>query len=352
MPLMKARTSSPAMKEAVVLDLGDVARQAARLRSAAQAQAAQIVDAAEAEARKLIEQAKGQGLEQGLAEGRAQGLEQGRETGRAEALEAVRPALEQMAGAWADVASRWDQGAAELFRDARESALAFALRLGEKVTLRILEVDPTVVKDQVDRALALVFAPSRVSVRVHPEDHAMVAEATPELTQGFAGLQHVELVDDASVGRGGCVVSFGEGEVDAAIHTQIRRIVDAVLPAPEAQAPEQQASLESPAPSESPAPPAPLESAAPTESPASAAVDPTPTAHADANLPAQTAEQAPAGEGVDLHQGPNSDQAADRAPVQDLDPEARLPGASGDALDDDGASPGPIDPRAGDVDPA
>ncbi|MEM6750883.1 MAG: FliH/SctL family protein [Planctomycetota bacterium] len=268
MPLLKSHPSAQAMKEAVVLDLGDVARQAARLRAAAQDQASRILDDAEAQARKIVEQAKGVGHEQGLAEGRKQGHADGLEQGKTEAIERVRPQLEQLLAAWADVAQRWDAGAAELHRDARESALAFALRLGEKVTQRILEVDPTVVRDQIERALSLVFAPSNVSIRVHPDDRALAEQATPQLTAGFQDLRHVDLVDDPSVGRGGCVVAFGDGEIDAAIDTQMRRIVDAVLPAPTG-APD----TPEPAPAVDPTtPPAEAQTAAPVDSSAPEAV--------------------------------------------------------------------------------
>ena len=46
----------------------------------------------------------------------------------------------------------------------------------------------------------------------------------------FRGLEHVHLVDDASVTPGGCVVTSGQGVIDAQIDTQLRRIVELLVP--------------------------------------------------------------------------------------------------------------------------
>ena len=90
MPILKQTQTAGAMKDAVVLDLGDLGRQAARLRMQAEAQAANIITDAEKKAAQLVENASGQGFEQGRAEGLEQGTREGLEQGRAhEGLEAL-----------------------------------------------------------------------------------------------------------------------------------------------------------------------------------------------------------------------------------------------------------------------
>ncbi|MEO0963877.1 MAG: FliH/SctL family protein [Planctomycetota bacterium] len=218
------------VRDAVVLDLGDLGAQAARLRMQAEARAAQIVGDAEAKAKALVDAAHGQGFDQGKAEGHEQGLAEGREQGRQEALTAKADELAQLVAAWSDVGGQWDGYRRDLEREARETVLDFALKLGERLVHRLVDVDRSIVVDQLAAALSTVLEPSDVKVLINPADRATLEEAMPELLAEFAQFQHVKLVDDGDVGRGGCVVSYGQGEVDATIDTQLRRVLDVILP--------------------------------------------------------------------------------------------------------------------------
>ncbi|MEM6332722.1 MAG: FliH/SctL family protein [Planctomycetota bacterium] len=229
MAVMKTQASKM-MRDAVVLDLGDLGAQAARLRMQAEARAAQIVGEAEQKAQALVEAAHGQGFEQGRAEGHEQGLGEGREAGRAEALASKQDELAQVITAWADVAAQWDGYRRELEREARESVLDFALKLGERLVHRLVDVDRTVVVDQVAAALSAVLEPLDVRVLVNPADRPILDEALPDLMAEFGRFEHIHLVEDAEVDRGGCVVSYGQGEVDATVRTQLARVLDVILP--------------------------------------------------------------------------------------------------------------------------
>src|SRR5690606_8930401 len=131
MPVLKAQEHQPYTKDAIVLDLGDLGRQAARLRMAAEAKAAEIVTAAEQQAAQIIAGAETKGFEQGRAAGIEQGLKEGREQGRQQALGEVREQLKQVQTAWIDVAQQLDNGKKEMMLEARQAALSFALKLAE-----------------------------------------------------------------------------------------------------------------------------------------------------------------------------------------------------------------------------
>src|SRR5690606_18935682 len=118
----------------------------------------------------------------------------------------------------------------DLEREAKQMVIEFALKVAEKLVHRVIEVDPSVVTDQVAGALAHVLRPLEVIVRLNPEDQPILQEALPDLMDEFQRLEHVKLVEDAEVTRGGCVVTYGEGEIDATIETQIRRVIDLILP--------------------------------------------------------------------------------------------------------------------------
>jgi flagellar biosynthesis/type III secretory pathway protein FliH len=67
-------------------------------------------------------------------------------------------------------------------------------------------------------------------VRIAPSDREAMAGAMPQLAAEFAHLKHIHLVDDPAVSPGGCVVSYGQGRIDAAIETQLRRVAELMLP--------------------------------------------------------------------------------------------------------------------------
>lgn len=230
MPVLKQQPHTPLIRDAVVLDLGDLGRQAAKLRAAAEAKAQRILADARAEAQRILSGAEQQGFEKGHAEGLAKGVEEGRAKGHADALAAGGESVSQTTAAFNAVAQQWQEQRTAMDRDARQQVLEFALRFARKLTHRVIEVDPKVVVDQVAAALDRVLEPTDVAIRIHPDDRPTLKEVLPDLLAGLSHLQNVAVVDDPAVGRGGCVLGLNGGEVDATIETQTRRIVELMLP--------------------------------------------------------------------------------------------------------------------------
>lgn len=233
MPILKQHYNTPALKEAIVLDLGDLGAQANKIRLAAEARATQIINEAQARANRLAEEKGKQAYEEGMNHGYEAGLQQGIEEGRAQALAESRQQLQQLYAAWSDLAGQWEQQRVEMEREARQSVLEFALRAAEKIVHRVIEVDDSVIVDQAGQALSMVLSAHDARLRIHPVDRPTLENALPELVAEFQTLQHVELIDDEEVTPGGCVVTFGDGRIDATIEKQLERLIDLILPAPE-----------------------------------------------------------------------------------------------------------------------
>lgn len=230
MAIIKASNSASLIKDAIVLDLGDLGRQAQAMRAAAEAQARKILQDAKVQAQQIIDAAHAQGFDKGLAQGMAKGLEDGRKQGRQEAVQQTAAQLNQLQQAFAQALGQWDRDREQLERDARRTALELALQLTARLTHRVVQVDPAMVVDQVSQALSLALRPTDLTVRVHPEDRPLLDQAMPSLQTEFAQFKHIKLVDDPSVARGGCLVSYGQGRIDATISTQLRRVAELMLP--------------------------------------------------------------------------------------------------------------------------
>jgi hypothetical protein len=78
--------------------------------------------------------------------------------------------------------------------------------------------------------LELVGRPTRLVVRINPEDIERTKRDLPALAARFAGAAHAELLPDASLSRGSIVAATEAGEIDATIETQLDRIVESLLP--------------------------------------------------------------------------------------------------------------------------
>lgn len=232
MPVLKQHNNTPAMREAIVLDLGDIGAQAARIRAAAETQASKIISEAQAKSESLADELHDQAQKQGYADGLEKGIAEGREQGRAEALAQSSEQLQQLSAAWSQVANDWEQQRTDMEREARQAVLSFALSAAEKIVHRLIEVDESVVVDQAAQALSLVLSSHNANVCIHPVDRPMLEDALPDLIKELASLEHIELIDDESITPGGCVVAFGQGRVDATIERQLQRLIDLILPEP------------------------------------------------------------------------------------------------------------------------
>ncbi|MFN0011073.1 MAG: FliH/SctL family protein [Phycisphaerales bacterium] len=233
--LIKASNLGELTKQAVVLDLGDLRRQGELLMAQAREHAEAIRTEARAERDEMFVGAsvdgRAMGMEKGLQEGRAQGLAEGQAAGLMERKEA----LDRIATAWVSELDVFSTRRERMLADARTDVLKLAAQIATKVVKRRVELSPEVVVDQMAAVLAMVIRPTRLVVRVSPQDRALVEEAMPDLTARFRSAQHVELVDDAALERGSvraAVAEAGGGEIDAAISVQIERIVEALLPGP------------------------------------------------------------------------------------------------------------------------
>ena len=230
MALIKYAKSDRLAKEAVVLDMSDLGRQAERLLSAARADAARILEDARAEAQKLIDSADGRGHLEGLERGMNEGREIGQREGREAALANLGRELTELTRQWSAALQQWEADRREMSQNAREDVIRFAYAIGRKVVHRIVATDPSVVIDQVAAALAMVSRATSIEIAIHPDDRSLIEGILPQLVSAIAGCEHASLRDDPSVSRGGCVVRTANGRVDAGVETQLERIAEALVP--------------------------------------------------------------------------------------------------------------------------
>jgi flagellar biosynthesis/type III secretory pathway protein FliH len=230
MPLIRRADASSIARDALVLDLGDLAQQGRSIIERAEAEAARIVAEAQAERERLISDASERGYADGHARGVEEGTARGIEEGRQQAIEAERVSLQELQQAWRDALAVFEAQRGTLQLEAEREVLAFAVRLGERVARRAIEHDADAAVQQLAGAIELAMAAGRLRVRVSSTGLEAVRAALPTLGERLGEGTGVVVVEDASLSHGSVVVEADDTVVDATIETQLKRIVEALLP--------------------------------------------------------------------------------------------------------------------------
>lgn len=218
-------------RHALVMDLGDLSARGEALVREANAHADQILRDARAERDRLIATAREEGFRAGHADGSAKGHAEGMANGIAEARASKSEQVAAIAAAWAAALDRFDSVREDMLQAARTEVVRLAAEIASRVTRRAVDLDAQAVLPQLEAVLGSVVRPSRLTVRVHPDDLDLARAELPELMSRFDLCRHAELVPDAALDHGSCVATTDEGgRIDAGISTQLERILSALMP--------------------------------------------------------------------------------------------------------------------------
>ncbi|MFA6043448.1 MAG: FliH/SctL family protein [Phycisphaerales bacterium] len=231
MAVLRQAEAARVVSQAVVLDLGDLKRQAEEMKSRALAEATRIVQEAHKERAKLISDArevgKAEGFEQGRKDGQAKGLEEGRQMGLAER----KAGLAQLETAWISGLDSFLTRREEMLHLAKTDVLKLAAEIARRVVKRVVELDPKVVEGQIEAALRETSRATKLIVAVSAADEPLAREALAGAIARLGSSASAELVVDAALSAGSCVVrSGGGGEVNAEVLTQLDRVIETLLP--------------------------------------------------------------------------------------------------------------------------
>lgn len=178
------------------------------LTTAARLEASAILDAARVDAGAIREEAFRQGREKGAAEGLR--------------------SLEESAGRWVAAAEELSGFKTRLYEEARGQVVELALALVGKILGPLAEADAAAVAKVAGHALQLLSDREVVTLRVNPEDLQGLLEAKPRLLQTVDGIKKLTMLEDPSVGRGGCLVETPTAEVDARLDVQLQELARAL----------------------------------------------------------------------------------------------------------------------------
>lgn len=245
MGMIKRADYEKYVHEAYVMDLSDLQKRGRMVVEEANAQAAQIIAQAKAKRDHMISTASEAGRKQGYQAGFTIGQTDGIVRGMQEAREDHSQQLAQLTQFWTDQLDSFEQMRDGLLEQGRTEVIELAAMIARRVVRRVVELEPSVVVNEMRDMLSQITETSRLVIAVHPDDAQMAQEELPALVERFASCEHAQIVTDASLERGSCVArTAAGGEIDATIVTQLDRIIGALLPCGERHLPEAPRAME------------------------------------------------------------------------------------------------------------
>lgn len=178
------------------------------------AEANTIVEQARAEAAKIRTQAAEQGKQAAI-----QAAEQALKSRVDQQLQSLLPALQQAVRELVDARHLWQQ-------HWESHSIKLASAIASKLIRRELASDPQLPLTLVREALQMVVGADRVTIRLNPEDHALLNESAARLAAQLRPISACDVIADATIERGGCRVDTQLGSIDQQFDSQLQRIVE------------------------------------------------------------------------------------------------------------------------------
>lgn len=204
--------------EATAQTMLDQARQSAELeRSAAKKEIEQWWQARRAEDEAFQEEAKRRGFEQGYADGRAAGEQEAAQKSE-EILGEARAIVEQAYAA-----------KQALIAEAETFVVQLSCEIAEKIIAERIAEAPERSIQLFRRALSRRKETGSITLCVAPSQFAFINASREELRLSLDAQSELQIVPDASVDEGGCVVRSSFGSIDARVDTQLAAIREHLL---------------------------------------------------------------------------------------------------------------------------
>jgi flagellar assembly protein FliH len=193
-----------------------------------------IVDRAQADAEALIRQAEGMAL-QLLTQARAEAAKiaddaraSGREQGYAAGTQAGHDELAPVITTMREMIESIREQRSAVISAAEPELVRLATAIAERILHTELTVNPNVVVENVRQALTRLVSREVVTLRVHPADHDMIRQHRDAIVAA-SDVEHLRIVEDQRVDRGGVIVETDAGTIDSKIATQLREAKRAIL---------------------------------------------------------------------------------------------------------------------------
>lgn len=190
----------------------------------AKKQAEKIIQDARFEAQKILEEAKEQ-TKAIIEENREKGYNEGREQGFNEGFEEAKRLIERLHKIVDEIIKKRE----EIIEGTEYQVISIVMLIVKKIIKVITENQKTVIINNVIEALKKIRRTKKIVIRVNLEDLDIVSKNKQKFIDLVEGLEEIQLLEDTTVDKGGCIIETDFGEIDARISLQLKEIEDKIL---------------------------------------------------------------------------------------------------------------------------
>ena len=206
-PVPDDRDYVGAAREEAAQLIDDAARDCQELIRGAEERALALIDDAQRRATEIEAQAKREGFEQGVGDGRAAAQAE-----MDEMLETMRGLVEM---------ARVERH--KIIETAEPEIVKLSVAIAERILNAQISLEQNAVLDMVKSAIARLVNRETVTVRVNPADVETMRGHRDKLMT-MNDIDNLRVIEDQRVDRGGVVIETDAGTIDAKISTQLREV--------------------------------------------------------------------------------------------------------------------------------
>ncbi|HRZ90716.1 MAG TPA: flagellar assembly protein FliH, partial [Spirochaetia bacterium] len=153
------------------------------------------------------------------------GFDEGRESGYKEGKAEV----ERLTGRLHAVIERALDKRGEILEKTEAEIVELVLLVAKKVVKVISENQKNVVVQNIVQALRKLRTRSEVTIRVNLADLQLASEHAKDFVAMAENAKHIQIVEDTTIDRGGCIIETDFGEIDARISSQLHELEEKIL---------------------------------------------------------------------------------------------------------------------------
>lgn len=178
-----------------------------------------LINKTKESAEKIISESRKQAdiiKEQAYQTGLEQGLEKGQK--RAESVfDTAAQSLKKAADEMQRIQDSFDQ-------DHQDTLIKLAMTIARKIVNYEIAANPEFVLSTIKSAVKMTMDREKLKIRIHPDDMDICHQKKPGIIKDIDGIKTIEFLPDIAVNRGGAIIEYVMGEIDARIERQFIEI--------------------------------------------------------------------------------------------------------------------------------
>jgi len=120
----------------------------------------------------------------------------------------------------ADIQNKKDDFAVEH----QDMLIHLTMSIAKKIIQHEMTIDEEFVIKSIKSAVRMTMDREKLKIRVNPLDLEICNQKKPDIMKDVDGIKTIDMIADISVGRGGVIVEYALGEIDARIEKQFSEI--------------------------------------------------------------------------------------------------------------------------------